>query len=255
MRSVPSGWFAVVAVLVLACSGKLATVGGEGDSGPTGSSGASGSSNGGPTGSSGASGSGVGSSSNSGGSGNSGGSSSSSGGSIDDGGAFDAGVNCGSIPMVHVNPAGDISCGRGADGGVLDCLASAGDGLCCLGGSIGGGQYAPDTCSPNLMVGCSNGAPDAGGTAAIPIQCNQVADCAANGFQGAGSCCLQGASAPSIVPGCGYLRSKGGTAIVCEANAVCAAGESQICSSPADCPQGTTCTPGKWKLFQPGFCQ
>jgi len=127
--------------------------------------------------------------------------------------------------------------------------------MCCLGGSLGGAMYAPQECSPNAMVGCTNGAPDAGGTAAIPIQCNQVADCTANGFQGAGSCCLQGASAPSIVPGCGYLKTKGGSAVVCETNPVCAAGEAQICSTIADCPQGTACTPGKWKIFQIGFCQ
>jgi hypothetical protein len=253
-----------VAALAIACSGKLATVGsngGEGDAQATGSSGAtgSGSSNGGVTGSSGASSSGVGSSSNSGGSGNSGGSSS-SGGSVggDDAGLFDAG-SCGSIPTLHQDPPGDIYCGSG-DAGALDCLASAGDGMCCLGGSLGNGVYAAQVCSPNAMVGCPNGGEDAGGTPAIPIQCNQIADCTANGFQGAGACCLQGATAPSDPLGCGYLKAKGGTAIVCEGSVggsatACAAGEIQICSSNADCPQGTTCTPGKWKIFQLGFCQ
>jgi len=260
-----SGCVVVVAALAVACSGKIATVGsngGEGDAQAAGSSGAgsSGSSNGGVTGSSGASGSGVGSSSNSGGSGSSGGSSS-SGGSVggDDAGDLDAGVDCGPIPTLHENPAGDIYCGLGADGGSLDCLASAGDGMCCLGGLIGNGVYAPEVCSPNAMVGCPNGGEDAGGTPAIPIQCNQVSDCTANGFQGASACCLQGASAPAIVPGCGYPKAKGGTAIVCEGSGggpstSCAAGEIQICSSDADCPSGTTCTPGKWKIFQLGFC-
>jgi hypothetical protein len=48
---------------------------------------------------------------------------------------------------------------------------------------------------------------------------------------------------------------------VCEGTAggttatACAAGETQVCSSQADCPTGTTCTAGKWKLYQLGFCQ
>jgi hypothetical protein len=248
---------AAVALAVMACSGKLATVGSDGGQ-ATGSSGATGggngSSNGGVTGSSGASSSGVGSSSNGGSSGST---SSGSGGPIDDAGVFDAGINCGSMPTLHPSQPGDIFCGLGADGGAIQCLASFGDGMCCLGGKLGNGTggYAPDMCSPNAMVGCPNGGEDAGGTAAIGIQCNQVADCTANGFQGAGSCCLQGATVPTVVPGCGYVRSKGGTAIVCETNAVCAAGEVQICSSNVDCPQGTTCTAGKWKIFQLGFCQ
>lgn len=254
MRLTLRGGAAAIAVLVLACSGKLVgtgTDGGPGNQVTTGSSSSGGSgsiggsSNGASSGGSGASSSGIGSS-GSGSSGSSGGSGS--------GGPVDGGMNCGSIPTLHVNPPGDIYCGPGADGGALDCLASAGDGMCCLGGSLGGGMYAPETCSPNAMVGCSNGAADAGGTAPIQIQCNQVADCTANGFQGAGACCLQGASAPAIVPGCGYLKSKGGTAVICEGSTICGPGEVQICSTNADCPSGTTCTPAKWKIFQVGFC-
>jgi len=257
MKLVFASGCVVVAALAIACSGKIANVGsdgGEGNGQTTGSSGAtsSGSSNGGVTGSSGASSSGVGSSS-SGGSGNSGGSGGSGSVGGDDAGVFFDAGSCGQIPSLHQNLAGDIYCGYGADGGVLDCLASAGEGMCCLGGSLGGGMYAPQACSPN-------GGEDAGGTPAIQIQCNQISDCTANGFQGATSCCLQGASAPTVVPGCGYLKSNGGTAIVCEGNGggsstSCAAGEVQICSSDADCPQGTTCKPGKWKIFQLGFCQ
>jgi hypothetical protein len=265
MKLVLAAGCVAVAALVIACSGKIATVGsdgGEGNAQATGSSGAtgSGSSNGGVTGSSGASSSGVGSSSNSGGSGSSGASSSSGSVGGDDAGVFDAGGNCGAIPMVHQNPPGDIYCGYDTDGGALECLASAGDGMCCLGGSLGNGMYAAQVCSPNAMVGCPNGGEEAGGTPAIPIQCNQIADCTANGFPGATACCLQGASAPSVVPGCGYLTSRFGSAIVCEGSGgggatSCAAGEVQICSSPADCPSGTTCAVGKWKIFQLGFCQ
>jgi hypothetical protein len=247
------GWVAVAA-LAFACSGKIANVGSDGgevDAQVTGSSGANSSS--------GASGSGVGSSSNSGGSGNSGGPGGSGSVGGDDAGDFDAGVDCGRIPVLHPNPPGDIYCGYGDDGGVLDCLASAGEGMCCLGGSLGNGTYAAQVCSPNAMVGCPNGGEDAGGTPAIQIQCNQISDCTANGFQGAGACCLQGA-AFGAVPGCGYMQAKAGTAIVCEGNggqgvAPCLPGEVQICSSNADCPQGTTCMPGKWKIFQLGICQ
>lgn len=243
------GW-AAVALLATACSGRLATAGsdaGTEDSEPAGSS-SSGS--GGTVGSS----SGVGSSSNSGSSGSSGGPVTSSGGSPDEGGIDDASVSCGNPPALHPTAPGDIYCGYGEDGGPLDCLASEGEGMCCLGGSLGNGNYAPQMCSPNAMVGCSNGAADAGGTAPIQIQCNQVADCTANGFQGAGSCCLQGSSGPVIEPGCTYPKWQGGTAIVCEANAICFPGEVQICSTNADCPQGMTCRPGKWKIFDIGTC-
>jgi hypothetical protein len=64
--------------------------------------------------------------------------------------------------------------------------------------------------------------------------------------------------------GCTYLKSTHGTAIVCEgaggeggvSNATaCAAGEVQICSADLDCPSGMHCMPGKWKIYQLGFCQ
>jgi Cys-rich repeat protein len=222
------------------------------------------SSNGGSS-SGGSSGGGSGSSSGSG-------SGSSSGGTMDSsmnedtgsgsGGDSGAGADCGSIPQLRPNPAGDVYCGFGADGGHIECLADAGQGYCCLGGSLGGGQYAPQICAA-MAAGCVNGAPDAGGSAAIPIECNQISDCPTNGSPGASACCLQGASAPAEVAGCGYLKSKGGTAIVCEgtgggadaAATACAAGEVQICSANSDCPTGTTCQPGKWKIYQIGFCQ
>jgi hypothetical protein len=63
-----------------------------------------------------------------------------------------------------------------------------------------------------------------------------------------------------VVAGCGYPKATQGTAVVCESSdagvapGACAAGEVELCSSQADCPTGTTCTPGKWKIFQVGFC-
>ena len=54
-------------------------------------------------------------------------------------------VDCGSIPGLHANTPGDIYCGYGTDGGDIDCLTGN---MCCLGGSIGGGMYAPQVCNP-----------------------------------------------------------------------------------------------------------
>jgi hypothetical protein len=175
-----------------------------------------------------------------------------------DDGAADAGadVSCGSLPTLHEDEGGTIYCGFAADGGVLDCPTGQ---QCCLGGSTGGGVFLPDECTSRGAACANGGAPDAG-IPAIPIACTQIADCTANGVA-AVACCLQGASAPAPQPGCSYPRSKGGSAIVCEtgtagttAPAACATGEVNICSSQADCPSGKTCTPGKWKIFQVGFC-
>jgi len=213
----------------------------------------SGSSSGGVSGSSssGAGGSSGGGGSDSGGSSGSGGGTGSSGGP-GDGGGPDAG--CGTFPALHQGPPGDVSCSLGADGGVLDCLAASGTGTCCVGGSIGGGGFEPEICAANA-AGCTNGAADAGGTAAIPIQCWQVADCAPNGVSGAQSCCIQGgATQPAPNPGCLYVRSKAGTAVACETTPTCAPGEVQICASQADCPANKMCMPGKWKIFDVGFC-
>jgi hypothetical protein len=91
--------------------------------------------------------------------------------------------------------------------------------------------------------------------------CAQIADCKANGVSNAVACCLRGATAPSDAPTCTYPKATLGTAVVCESSdagataaAPCGAGEVQICSSQADCPTGTTCTPGKWKILEVGFC-
>jgi hypothetical protein len=244
---------AAVVLLATGCSGKLATTGG--DAGAT-----EGSSSGGGSGSSGVSSSGVTSSSSNGG-GSSGvtssgsNSGSGSGGPTDEGGVdLDGGVDCGSIPTLHPTPAGDIYCGYGADGGPIDCLGSAGAGWCCLGGALGGGNYAAQICAQNA-ASCMTASE---GMGPVPIQCNQLSDCPPNGSPGATACCLQGAALEELA-GCGYSKAVSGTEIVCEGSAggaatSCQAGEIQICSMNADCPQGTQCTPGKWKIFQLGFC-
>jgi hypothetical protein len=158
----------------------------------------------------------------------------------------DAGASCGSTPTLHDTTAGSIYCDS-----MLTC---SGRQQCCLGGALGGGTYAADSCTP-LGSGCSNGGnPDAGGSPGIPIECEQVADCRANGVAGAASCCLQSATTPADPAGCSYPRATLGSAIVCETSA-CADGETTVCSSQADCPAGTTCTAGKWKILQLGFCR
>ena len=173
----------------------------------------------------------------------------------DSGASLDAGVdaNCGSIPSLHPDPAGTIYCGFG-DAGAISCTTGT---ECCLGGSLGSG-FAPEQCAPYGSTCTNGGDPDAGGSLAIPNACAQISDCTANGVTGAAACCLQGATAPSVNPGCTYPRPKGGTAVVCETGSTspgtCAQGEVQVCSSQADCPAGTTCTPGKWKIYQLGFC-
>jgi hypothetical protein len=187
--------------------------------------------------------------SSSGGSGSSSGSSGSSSG---------AAVDCGTTPAIHQDEAGTIYCGFGAgDAGELYCPTGQ---ECCVGGGEGQDMFAPQVCQ-NFATTCTNGGgPDAGtNEQPIPIQCAQVTDCTTNGVTSATACCLQGAKS-STVAGCGYPKYSDGTAIICEGDAggstatACAAGEVQVCSSQADCPANTTCTAGKWKILQLGFC-
>ena len=151
-------------------------------------------------------------------------------------------------------PAGTIYCGFGADGGNVQCTTGQ---QCCVAGETAPGVFAPEACSA-FAGQCTNGSADAG-IGPIPIECTQIADCAANGLSST-ACCLQGGTAPMQVPGCGYLKLSHGSAIVCEGTGggspeACAPGEVQICSADTDCPTGTTCVPAKWKLFQIGVCE
>ncbi|HEY6462134.1 MAG TPA: hypothetical protein VIY73_18335, partial [Polyangiaceae bacterium] len=184
------------------------------------------------------------------------------GGSTGETGAGDASSNdaglldCGASPTLHEDEAGSIFCGFN---GTADLYCGVGQ-ECCLGGALGGGTFAPQECATRDTV-CPNAAALDAGAAAIPIACGQLADCTANGATSAVACCLQGATAPTVVVGCSYPKATEGTAVVCESSDAgatgpqpCAQGEVQMCSSQADCPTGTTCTPGKWKIFQVGFC-
>jgi hypothetical protein len=173
--------------------------------------------------------------------------------------AGDAGVpeDCGSSPTLHVDEAGSIYCGF-TDAG-LDCFRGQ---ECCLGGYlVDSGSFATQACATWGST-CKNGVYGNDAAAApIAIECAQVADCNANGVTKSVACCLQGATAPADEPTCTYPKSTLGSAIVCESSdaggagvPACATGEVQICSSPADCPAGKTCTAGKWKILQMGFC-
>jgi hypothetical protein len=166
-------------------------------------------------------------------------------------------VDCGSTPTLHVDEAGAIYCGF-TDAG-LGCPTGQ---ECCLGGFlVDSGTFEAQQCAA-FGATCTNGVYGSDAAAPpIPIMCGQIADCKANGLIEAVACCLQGATAPAAPPTCTYPKATLGTAVVCESSdagatgpAACATGEVQICSSQADCPTGTTCTPGKWKILEVGFC-
>jgi hypothetical protein len=166
-----------------------------------------------------------------------------------DGGTDSSTADCGSIPTLHTSEAGAIFCGYPADGGSgFSCTTGT---QCCLGGKVGN-NFLPEDCV-TFGNACDNPPPDAS-SPGLPIECNQNADCTANGKSG-NVCCLQGASAPAVVQGCGYYKSSLGTAITCEQGTACSGGtDIQICEQTSDCPSGKTCTPMKWKLYQLGFC-
>jgi hypothetical protein len=173
-----------------------------------------------------------------------------SGSSNTDSGGDTTDAGCGSSPKLHADTAGSIFCGY-SDAGAFSCATGQ---ECCLGGEITKDVFAPEACAP-FGTECTN--PVDGG---LQIECGQVSDCAANGVANA-ACCLQGATAPTIVTGCSYYKASRGNGVVCEpgpdaggAVPSCAAGEVQVCSAQADCPTGKTCTPMKWKLYQMGFC-
>jgi hypothetical protein len=155
--------------------------------------------------------------------------------------------DCGSIPTLHPTDAGEVYCGFG-DAGSIYCGVGE---QCCLGGSLGNGQFAPEQCAA-FGTTCQNPPPTDAGAGGIAIECMQPSDCTAN--DGGTVCCLR-ANPPAVVAGCGYSKATGGTGVFCEQATACAAGESRLCESQADCPSGQTCTPFKWKLYQMGFCQ
>ena len=164
----------------------------------------------------------------------------------------DAGTaDCGSIPSLHTSEAGAIFCGYMPDGGpAFSCTTGT---QCCLGGKVGS-NFLPEDCV-TFGNACDNPPPDAS-SPGLPIECNQNADCTANGKTG-NVCCLQGATAPALVPNCSYYKSTQGTAIKCEAadaGACTGTSDIQICEQTSDCPTPKTCTPTKWKLYQLGFC-
>jgi hypothetical protein len=165
----------------------------------------------------------------------------------------DISPDCGKQPTLHMQPAGYVYCGLSADASTVTCSPGQ---ECCLGGATGPVQYAPNDCRA-LGATCTNGGVPEAGSPGVPIECSQVLDCVASGKTNATACCLQGASNVTA-SGC-FPQFTLGNAIVCEGTSGgavthCAAGETQVCSQQSDCPAGTTCTAGKWKIFQLGVC-
>jgi hypothetical protein len=122
---------------------------------------------------------------------------------------------------------------------------------CCVGGSIGGGMYAPDDCEP-WGSACTNPA-----TKGLAVPCEQPSDCMANDDAGAGQiCCLMGtAPAMDVIAGCTtVLKASGGSGTKCMTATSCGNGNTQLCLSNADCPMGMTCAPFHWKIIELGAC-
>ena len=152
---------------------------------------------------------------------------------------------CGTTtPTLHPSAAGTLYCG-GTGATTLSCAIGQ---QCCLGGALGDGGFAPEQCAARGQP-CANGGGGGTGTPGLPIACYSSGDCAANGASG-DVCCLKGASPTS--PACAWPRYANGQGIACET--ACGADEVRVCTSNDDCPSGTTCVPGKWKIFQVGFC-
>ncbi len=170
------------------------------------------------------------------------------GGTGVDSGTPTADAGCKNPATPHPGTAGDVFCGYGADGGSLTCSTGQ---QCCVGGSLGGGQYAPDDC--NTWGGaCDN--PDGGG---LPVECEQPQDCTANNKSGA-VCCLVAPTGGAVnsVPGCPLdFKATGGKGTSCEMGTTCAAGDVQLCGADTDCPSSAPhCVGFRWKIIQLGYC-
>jgi hypothetical protein len=172
---------------------------------------------------------------------------------MNDTGTNDAGSDaCKDNPDLHPTEAGTIFCGYDDAGNGFNCTTGN---QCCLGGSTGSDTFAPEGCYAWGGV-CPNPAPDGGN----PIECEQTADCLANGSDAGPNvaCCREGAGAPAVVMGCqaGDLKSSGGKGIFCEQGPTCTnSGALQICETNAECGDaGKVCTPMRWKIYEIGFC-
>lgn len=198
--------------------------------------------------------------------GGSGGSSSGGGSSGGGDGSGGPSVDCGAPPSLSelLADSGAIFC-TVTGSGPFECPPYQ---VCCLGGLVNGSP-APDECSA-LGTPCSNGTGDAGPEAPLTIECNGIVDCVAQGLPGATSCCLKGAQTTS---GCSFPLLSGGNSIACETDddggldaaapevdgsvvaTPCAAGETQVCDRPSDCPTGKTCTAATWNGRPLGICK
>jgi hypothetical protein len=157
---------------------------------------------------------------------------------------------CPSVPTLHAASAGSIYCGfNNSDAGPPDITCMTGQ-QCCVGGSIGGGNYANDDCEP-WGTECMN---PAGKGLAVP--CEQPSDCMANDGGTGQICCLMGTQpAMDVMAGCTtVLKASGGTGTQCNVGTSCGNGNTQLCLSNTDCPMGMTCQPFHWKIIELGAC-
>jgi hypothetical protein len=153
------------------------------------------------------------------------------------GGGVDAGSDAGCTPSVTCLPAGGQYCGKignGCKGGLLDCGACAGDGVCSFGLCLGGASCKPQTCA-------SGGATQYCGV--IGDGCGMKLDC---GACGAGQACTFGVctSANCVPLTCG--SSSSGTTRYCGTIGD-GCGGTLACG---DCGAGSTCGGGG----VPGVC-
>ncbi len=154
--------------------------------------------------------------------------------------------DCGTAPNLHPGSMGQLYCPFGPDAGA-PIYCAAGTQYCCISGKVGG-VYPPSDCEDISAGGCTAVMQMVQGS--TQIQCEDPAtDCpAATGYV----CCAS--PAPQPVAGCGYSKITGWAYSKCEMGTACAAGETQICESQAECPSGLACVPMKAKGVQMGFC-
>jgi hypothetical protein len=155
-------------------------------------------------------------------------------------------MSCQKDPSLHGADAGSIYCGFDDAGNNFSCPIGM---QCCIGGSIGQGNFDPDKCVPWGMA-CDN--PTGKGLA---VPCEQASDCAANDAGTNNVCCLMGTT-PSQVVGCDSAdwKAMGGTGTQCVSGTTCGTGNTQLCLQHGDCPSGMTCTAFRWKIIEMGFC-
>ena len=179
-------------------------------------------------------------------------------------GGSDAGADCSAAPKLRSNKGVFCFGGEGSnDAGVCD---PADDKVCCADSKDPAtGQFVKARCAvatasgEGYQAGSCNFPPDAGGR---EWHCTESKHCPNSGE----ACCVitgTGGQAPTAqpdkdFPGCGTFFNGdqgyfvGGSR--CRANG-CNSGELTLCTSDAECPNGTTCHPFKLANRFTGICK